>query len=121
MNFKKGDYVVLLSSCDGKNCWKGQFSENFCFKLSEDCDDIFSIQIECDESGSLNGWHAVSDVSNEGINKLELRFATNREIHEYDRLGKPFDTTNYNQQDYNNNNKENYNYLIELFEKLNIK
>ena len=108
---KKGEYVVLLSSCDGQNCWKNSMPENYCYKLKEDSYiDYFIIELDT-KGSSTNGW----TCNKEFDSKLNLRYATTKEIAKYDKLGNPFKVTNKKVK------PEDYNYLISLFKKLGIK
>ena len=78
--FEKGDYIVLLSRSDDS------FKTYYCYKQREDCD---YIRPEKDNYDSTkNGW---GNVSFKALSTY--RFATQEEIAEYNRLGKPFDTT----------------------------
>jgi hypothetical protein len=87
MNFKKGDYVVLLNSWDGKDCWK-DMPVNYCYRLSKDSN-LFDFTIELDIDGYINnGWDAFFEDS-----KLNFRLATNEEINEYIKFNKPFNVT----------------------------
>lgn len=87
--FKKGDYVVLLASCDGGNCWKSSIPINYCYKLRDNYDN-HHFYPELDNKGSdTNGWSASYTYDS----KMKVRAATAEEISEYKRLGKPYDVT----------------------------
>jgi len=91
MNFKRGTYVVLLSSHDGQNCWRNDIPEGFCYKLREDSDNI-TFYIERDINGSpRNGWSI--DKKFEIESKFEIRLATTLEEEYYDKFDKPFDVS----------------------------
>lgn len=112
--FEKGDYIVLLSSCDGTNCWMGSIPTDYCYKLSKDSNQ-YAFSIEEDINGIANGWIGpLEDRLHVGVDKLDMRYATEDEICEYTRLGKPYRVKELK-------NKEDYTYLIDLFEKLNIR
>lgn len=85
-DFKKGDYVVLLSSCDGKDCWADSMPQNWCYQLRAQSK-INQFDVQKDSNGHSNGW-SHHDVSS--VNKLLLRAATPAEIQTYKALGKPF-------------------------------
>ncbi len=87
--FKAGTYIVLLASCDGKNCWKSSMPINHCYILKRDSHSL-DIHIKLDAQGStINGWSSGSYYDS----KMKIRAATPEEIAEYDRLGKPYDVT----------------------------
>lgn len=87
--FKKGDYVVLLSTCDGKILWSN-IPINHCYKLTQDST-TYNFMIELDMIGSkTNGWSILYD---EIFNKLKLRKATQQEEEMYIQLGKPYDVS----------------------------
>jgi len=87
--FKAGTYIVLLASCDGKDCWKSSMPINHCYILKRDSHSL-DIHIELDAQGSTNnGWSCGSYYDS----KMKIRAATPEEIAEYDRLGKPYDVT----------------------------
>lgn len=52
--FKKGEYVVLLASCDGMNCWSS-IPINHVYRLAEDCFN-FKFYVEKNIKGSWDGW-----------------------------------------------------------------
>lgn len=114
IEFKKGDYVVLLKSCTGENRWKSEMPEGYCYKLSKDSIKHKSdFYVDRDNEGSnSNGWRANLDYDS----KLELRHATKMEIANYINIGKPYEVFNLMP-----NEIENYNYIITLLNKLNIK
>lgn len=79
--FPKGTYVVLLSSCDGKNNWASQLPEGYIYKLREDSTS-FNFMVDKDINGSReNGW----GTKKEGYkSELLLRAATQDEIDAYE-------------------------------------
>lgn len=61
-DFKKGDYVVLLSCCKGENTWKDSMPINYCYRLSMDSNQ-FSFSFEKDINGSIgNGWSCIDKI-----------------------------------------------------------
>lgn len=89
--FKKGDYVVLLTDCDGGNCWSDQIPINYCYKLRKNQNaNYFYPELDIRNS-KTNGWSTVPYNS-----KLKVRQASEEEIAEYDRLGKPYDVSTLN-------------------------
>lgn len=83
--FLKGDYVVLLASCDGGDCWQPTIPINHCYRLTKNYKPN-SFMIDRDMRGlESNGWSASNYPS-----KLKVRRATSDEIETYNRLGKPF-------------------------------
>lgn len=84
--FKKGDYIVTLK-VDGinYNCARN----NYCFKQRIDSSSMAPVK---DLSNSTTNSHIV--MASDKKQKLEdWRYATEAEIKEYDRLGKPYDVT----------------------------
>ena len=93
--FKAGTYIVLLASCDGKDCWKSSIPINHCYILKRDSHSL-DIHIKLDAQGStINGWSSSSFYDS----KMKIRAATPEEIAEYDRLGKPYDVTTLGKKD----------------------
>jgi len=87
--FKKGDYVVLLASCDGGNCWESSLPINYCYRLRDNSNSHnFNVMLDVTDS-STNGWGANDSYDS----KLNIRAATIKEIGEYDRLGRPYNVT----------------------------
>lgn len=85
--FKKGEYVVLISSCTGTNVWNDCLPENYCYKLREDSHSLqFYVELDI-LNNKDNGWSCSNGYSD---NKLKLRKATEEEINEYNRLNKPY-------------------------------
>lgn len=81
--FPKDSYVVLLSSCDGNNCWEHYIPEGFCYQLREDSN-TFNFRIKQNTKGRADGW------GDSPHNKLKLRAATPTEIIVYKALDKPY-------------------------------
>lgn len=105
-NFKKGDYVVLLSGCDGTNTWPDSIPINYCYKLRDDSDDL-TFRVERDKKGNkFNGWYTTLPYDS----KLLLRAAISSEIKLYEEFGKPFSVSIYI--------SESYEYLIPLLKEL---
>jgi hypothetical protein len=85
--FKKGDYIVCLSTPQSKS--ESNFPRNFIFKQRIE---YVYLKSELDILGSsLNGWSTV-DFKGEKKNG-KWRYATPQEIQEYDRIGKPYNVT----------------------------
>lgn len=91
--FPAGTYVVLLNTCsEDPNVWKLSMSVGFCYLLRS-ASDTFTFHIAQDnKGGNSNGW-SIGSHSDNRPNKLKLRAASDQEIAEYKRLGKPYDTT----------------------------
>lgn len=84
MKANKGDYVVLLTGCDGEDTWKNSIGIGYVYKLRKNAD-VLHFYIEKDLTGSTtNGWGGNGDN-----NKLTFRPATQQEIEEYNRENKP--------------------------------
>ncbi len=80
--FKKNSYIVCLITTQGSHCVK----ENYCFKQKIEA---MSIRPCIDlKGGDGNGNTTLSHP-----NSRSWRYATQSEIEEYERLGKPFDVT----------------------------
>jgi hypothetical protein len=118
--FQGGEYVVLLSSCDGRDCWRwrgGGMPENYCYRLADNSE-TFKFNVVKSLNDKHNGWVSYNrEWDNEELNKLKLRRATPQEISHYKAFDKPFDVRELNIK----MKKENYNYLKKIFKKLNIK
>lgn len=84
--FKKGDYIVYTEDSDNDG-----FRFNYCYKqkLNEKylCPEI------TDKGSVNNGWIYINII------KDNWRYATLKEIAEYDRIGKPYDVTTLNQKE----------------------
>lgn len=93
--FPKDSYIVLLAGCDGTDTWPESIPINYCYKLSrESYLDYRGFSIYKDLVGTRgNGWSTTNDYNS----KLQMRFATREEIAEYNRLGKPYDVTAYDE------------------------
>ena len=78
--YRRGEYVVLLASCDGGNIWKDEMPINYIFKLKNDYNK-FNFSIELDIQGSTsNGW---TIGNSDYYNKLKIRLATLSEKQAY--------------------------------------
>jgi len=123
MEFKKGSYVVLLSSCNGNDCWQNDIPEGYCYKLSKDCTKSY-FYIEKDVVGDKNGWDydGVGGKIPRGDKngKLKLREATIGEVMYYDMLNKPFNVKEFKKKQASlpRVKKENYNYLVKLLKNI---
>lgn len=84
--FKEDDYIVLLNTPIADR----EFPRNYIFKQRAN---ISFLLTELDATGSTtNGWKQVRFDGSRHFSKW--RYATQEEIKEYDRLGKPYDVTN---------------------------
>lgn len=93
MRFKKGDYVVLLSTCNGDEyCWDPSMNINHCYRLTRDFNhDHTGFFIEKDiEQNKPNGWSCGLKNFNKNLNKTRFRHATKYEIEKYKKLNRPF-------------------------------
>lgn len=88
-NFKKGDYVVLLSY-PSINCkWEECMPLNYCYKLSKDSNN-YDFYFEKDANNVSNGWFI--SLTHKEINNyqnLKFRIANSLEIEEYSKHNKP--------------------------------
>lgn len=116
--FLSGEFVVMLSSCDGSNCWFDSLPENYCYELDRDSyNGIEGFHVKLDARGKTsNGWSASRSNNPSGIDKLKFRRATASEILKYQELGKPYDVRTF---DFTPKESENLDYLIDLIKKLN--
>jgi hypothetical protein len=115
MNFKAGDYVVLLStcSCTNPNCWAPSIPINYCYQLSKDCNKgYFYIKKDMNDN-SGNGWSCDTIPIPKELNNLEVRKATYEEEKEYIRYKKPFKIKEL-EKDLN----QDYSYLISFIKQL---
>jgi len=111
--FEKGEYVVLLEYPGGNARWTSM-PLNHIYKLNRDSH-FLNFSFEKDIDGKDNGW-SISENHPDVKNYSSLRFrkANSWEIDEYDKFDKPCKVIE-------NYKLKNYNYLIKLFKKLNIK
>ena len=81
--FKKGEYIVITDKFDS---WVKDFISNYIYKQRKDST---YLQPEYDSSNSRsNGW-----IKYTRNNSHNWRYATQEEIDEYERRGKPYDVT----------------------------
>lgn len=91
--FKKNDYIVTLKhSITNTECAK----ENYCFKQRMNEDYICPI---IDLSGYSSNSNSLLTFDKEEC-LLDWRYATEREIIEYNRIGKPYDVTTISEKIY---------------------
>ena len=102
IKFKKGEYIVLIS--DGQSTsgttlvQSDQFIKNHCYKVREN--NTF-LRPELDSCGSTaNGWECILYNPNKFHKNRNWRYATQEEIDEYERRGKPYDVTELNKQSF---------------------
>jgi len=114
MNFKEGDYVVLLSACSetAPNCWAPSIPINHCYQLFKDCHKGYFFVKKDMNNNSGNGWSSDSPIPKE-LNNLEVRKATYEEEREYKRYDKPFEIKEL-EKDLN----QDYSYLISFIKQL---
>ena len=114
---KKGDYVILLSSCTGNDNWNRTGSGipvDHVYKLSTDCF-INDFHIVKDRGGSTNNGWSCSSLSTDGSNsKLAIRLATKNEIEYYLKYDKPFNVVSSEYTDWlvENKNKKLESFFI---------
>ena len=92
--FKKGEYIVLIDK--GQSTGSATlledfrtFIQNHCYKVREN--NTF-LMTELDSTGSkTNGWKCIPYNPNEFHKTRNWRYATQEEIDEYERRGKPYD------------------------------
>ena len=100
--FKKGEYIVLIDngqSTGGTTLVQSdQFIKNHCYKVREN--KVF-LRPELDSNGSTtNGWKCIPYNPNKFHKTRNWRYATQKEIDEYERRGKPYDVTELNKQSF---------------------
>jgi hypothetical protein len=115
--FNAGDYVVLLSGCDGNNTWLTQMPINYCYKLRLDSNTFKFHPILDINNSPNNGWELVDNENRSTNNKLILRKATKLEEYNYNSFGKPFDVNRLQYIDPESIN-QNYDYLIPILKKI---
>jgi hypothetical protein len=114
-NFKKGEYVVLLSYPASNISWESM-PLNCCYKLSADSN-TFDYNFELDIEGiEHNGW-SISGTKEycEPYSYTTFRRATLKETQEYEKLGRPFRVGGLHPKE------ENYDYLIPIMKKFNAR
>lgn len=90
--FKKGEYIVLIgngqSNADSLTVQTDSYIQNHCYKVRET--DTF-LMTELDSNGSTtNGWQCVPYNPNKFHKDRNWRYATQKEINEYERRGGPY-------------------------------
>lgn len=103
--FELGQYIVVLKDDARINNWQG-----YIFKQKYQC---VEIRPEILMDGRINNSYCYSDFTSTDF----WRYATQEEITEYERLGKPFDVTTLVRNSVNND----YTYLVKFLKKLGIK
>ena len=92
--FKKGEYIVLIDK--GQSTGSATLSEDFKFFIKNHCykvreNNVF-LRPELDSNGSTtNGWECIPYNPNQFHKTRNWRYATQEEIDEYERKGKPYD------------------------------
>jgi hypothetical protein len=85
MHFEEGEYVVLLKSCDGANCWHDSFPVDHVYKLRKNAD-RHQFYPELDTKLSKNnGWWGTGSYHS----RMEIRKATESERRAYEAVRKP--------------------------------
>ena len=101
--FKKGEYIVLI----GKGQSTGSatlledfraFIQNHCYKVREN-NTFLMAELDSSES-TTNGWVCIPYSPNQFHKTRNWRYATQEEIDEYERRGKPYDVTELNKQSF---------------------
>jgi len=88
VNFKKNDYVVLLSNCTGNpDDWLPGLPVNIVYQLSEDSN-LYKFRVVKDLKGNKGGWS--STLPSTELSNLRLRAATEKEIALYKFYNKPY-------------------------------
>ena len=100
--FKKGEYIVLIGRGQSKNSSNELITEafilNHCYKVKENKSFLMT---ELDSiGGTSNGWECIPYNPNEYHKDRNWRYATQEEIDEYERRGKPYDVTELNKQSF---------------------
>ena len=93
--FKKGEYIVLIGNGQSIVCSStfqaNSYIQNHCYKVRES--GTF-LRTELDSiGGTINGWECIPYNPNEFHKTRNWRYATQEEIDEYERRGKPYDVT----------------------------
>lgn len=102
--FKKGEYIVLIS--DGQSTGgttlvqSNQFIKNHCYKVRENNKFLRPELDSC--GGTTNGWECILYNPNKFHKTRNWRYATQEEIDEYERRGKPYDVVELNKQSFPN-------------------
>ena len=83
INYKKGEYVVLLAGCNGNDTWRDEFPIYHVFRLKEDATNI-KFYPELDILGNKqNGWKGGNPGIYEKTSKMRIRIATVQEYRAY--------------------------------------
>ena len=94
--FKKGEYIVLIdkgqsTSSSDELILSEAFIQNHCYKVKENGSYLMT---ELDSAGgTTNGWVCIPYNPNKYHKNRNWRYATQEEIDEYERRGKPYDVT----------------------------
>ena len=116
-DFTKGDYVVLLSWPSDTCKWNDCIPINYVYRMNSHSTQ-FSFNVDIDLSNIPNGWSTnASNRSN--YNKLKFRLATEEEICAYVTNNGPVLTTS--EIPIKSKEVEDYTYLIDFLNNLNIK
>jgi hypothetical protein len=84
---KKGEYVVLLSTCTGKDdIWKDVLPVHHVYKLAENCTK-YCFSVEKTINGNFDRWS--TDSKTPDLDKLKIRKADGSEVHSYEICNKP--------------------------------
>lgn len=113
--FKKGEYVVLLSYPNSNIFWDSM-PLNYCYKISQDSN-TFDYHFELDlKQNENNGWTSRVPVDDrKPYSYTTFRKASLLEIQTYEILGGPYRVEKPHP------NKENYDYLIPIIDKMNAR
>ena len=94
--FKKGEYIVLIgkgqsTSSSDELILSEAFIQNHCYKVKENGSYLMT---ELDSAGgTTNGWVCIPYNPNKYHKNRNWRYATQEEIDEYERRGKPYNVT----------------------------
>ena len=101
--FKKGEYIVLIDK--GQSTGSATlledfraFIQNHCYKVREN-NTFLTAELDSSES-TTNGWVCIPYNPNQFHKTRNWRYATQEEIDEYERRGKPYDVTELNKQSF---------------------
>ena len=101
--FKKGEYIVLIDK--GQSTGSATlledfrtFIQNHCYKVRENST-FLKAELDSSES-TTNGWVCIPYNPNQFHKTRNWRYATQEEIDEYERRGKPYDVTELNKQSF---------------------
>lgn len=98
INAKAGDYIVLLTSCNGGDPWEPSIPIGYVYELTSDYSPLnLYVKTRADfrTTKGGDGWSSSSYDS-----RMEIRMATGEEIIAYRKAGGPIKALNTNQLEY---------------------